>query len=222
MSERWSLFSNHAVVMVYVLQHPDSTVREIARGVGITERATLAILALLDEDRVILRTREGRRTTYAVNFERLSTFRRASVAPLTPAAFIDGLIETLLHLRGEGAARRAAPRRPETGELSAPAGSWGFFTNHLRVLIALAIDRGRTVHDIAGVVGITERAAASILKQVEDEGLISRERDGRRNVYSLDASGLRSFERWGGSAEWRMPGEIVEYCVRTFAKMAGD
>ena len=221
MAESWSLFSNHAVVMVYVLQHSDSTVREIARGVGITERATLAILRLLDEDTVIVRTRDGRRNTYSVNFERLSKFRRAAVAPLSPAPFIDGLIDSLLHLPHveNATTRKPAPPRPETGGLSAPAGTWGFFTNHLRVLIALAMDTGRTVHDVATVVGITERAAVSILKQIEEGGLITREREGRRNVYEIDYAALRSFDRWAGGT-WPMPQPIVDYCAKALRKLA--
>ena len=45
-------------------------VREIARDVGITERAVHRILGELEEAGVIVRTRNGRRTHYEIN-ERL-------------------------------------------------------------------------------------------------------------------------------------------------------
>lgn len=41
------------------------------------------------------------------------------------------------------------------------------------------------VRDIAERVGITERAVLRILQELEDSDVITRERAGRRNVYSI-------------------------------------
>jgi DNA-binding MarR family transcriptional regulator len=69
------------------------------------------------------------------------------------------------------------------------ARSWTFLTNHGHVLVALAIDPGTRVRDIAEKVGITPRAAQTILNDLEDGGYIRRERVGRRNRYAILAPG---------------------------------
>lgn len=71
-------------------------------------------------------------------------------------------------------------------------GPWTFLSNHAHVLIALAKDPTMRVRDLAIVVGITERAVASILADLEEAGVLVRERSGRRNVYTIeDGSPLR-------------------------------
>jgi predicted ArsR family transcriptional regulator len=63
---------------------------------------------------------------------------------------------------------------------------WTFLTNYSQVLLCLYRNRGRmTAREIAGVVGITERAVQRILNDLEDTGYISRFRDGRQNRYEL-------------------------------------
>jgi len=68
---RWGFLTNHALVLIHVIDHPRSTLRDIASAVGITERAALSILRALEEDGIISRQREGRRNRYWVNFEAL-------------------------------------------------------------------------------------------------------------------------------------------------------
>jgi DNA-binding transcriptional ArsR family regulator len=220
----WGFFTNHGLVLVYVAQHRDSTVREISDGIALTERATLSILRALDEEGIIERHREGRRNTYSVNFERLAAFRRQGVAPLTPARLVNDLISTLLdisHRSGaNGRKRPQAPRRPEAeNELEPRLGSWGLFTNHLRILIALALDSSRTIHELATPVSVTERAAGAILKQLEDEGIISRERIGRRNAYSIDFKALREFPRWS-PGPWPLPPRFIDAAVDGLRRLA--
>ncbi|MGW2939419.1 helix-turn-helix transcriptional regulator [Streptomyces sp. NPDC001156] len=65
------------------------------------------------------------------------------------------------------------------------AGSWGFLTNHARVLLAIARDPDLRLRDIAAACHITERTAQSIVTDLEQAGYLSRERDGRRTRYSL-------------------------------------
>ena len=62
---------------------------------------------------------------------------------------------------------------------------WTFLTNHSHVLICLAEDSGLRVRDIAGKVAITERAVLKILRELEEGGIISREREGRRTRYEI-------------------------------------
>ena len=55
------------------------------------------------------------------------------------------------------------------------------------MLLCVARDPGMRLRDIADCVGITERAAHRIVCELEEEGYLSRRREGRRNVYALDA-----------------------------------
>jgi DNA-binding transcriptional ArsR family regulator len=64
---------------------------------------------------------------------------------------------------------------------------WDFLTNHAHVLVCVAHDPGIRVRDIAAAVGITERAAHGILSQLVDAGYLLREREGRRNRYTVVA-----------------------------------
>lgn len=64
--------------------------------------------------------------------------------------------------------------------------SWTFLSNHSHVLIALAREPTLRVRDIAMVVGITERAVTMILTDLEEAGVLVREREGRRNLYTIN------------------------------------
>jgi len=65
--------------------------------------------------------------------------------------------------------------------------SWNFLTNHARVLVCVAQDPGIRLREIGDEVGITERAAHRIVSELADAGYIARERQGRRNRYSVQA-----------------------------------
>ena len=62
---------------------------------------------------------------------------------------------------------------------------WNFFSNHGHVLLALAEYPDARLRDLADRVGITERAVHRILADLERAGMITRERLGRRNHYSI-------------------------------------
>lgn len=62
---------------------------------------------------------------------------------------------------------------------------WTFLTNHAHVLLCIRRDPGVRVRDIAGDVGITDRAVQGILRDLVDDGYVERERVGRRNTYRL-------------------------------------
>jgi DNA-binding MarR family transcriptional regulator len=66
---------------------------------------------------------------------------------------------------------------------------WTFFTNHFLVLACVAARPDLRVRDIAGVVGITERATQAILSDLAHEGYLERIRVGRRNRYKVRRAG---------------------------------
>jgi DNA-binding MarR family transcriptional regulator len=65
---------------------------------------------------------------------------------------------------------------------------WRFLTNHSQVLLCIARDPDVRMRAIAESVGITERAAQRIVRDLVESGFVKRERVGRRNRYVVDRS----------------------------------
>ena len=65
------------------------------------------------------------------------------------------------------------------------AARWSFLTNHARVLLCIAHDPGLRLRDMATELGITERSAYGIVADLTRAGYVRKERDGRRNRYSI-------------------------------------
>ena len=68
-----------------------------------------------------------------------------------------------------------------------PMAKWSFLTNHARVLVCIAQDPGVRLRDIAATLGITERTAFGIVTDLAAAGYVVKEREGRRNRYSIQA-----------------------------------
>jgi hypothetical protein len=73
---------------------------------------------------------------------------------------------------------------------------WKFLTNHAQVLVCIANDPGVLLREISERVGVTERAAHRIVTELAVGGYIKRERNGRRNRYTIE-SGLPLPDRIG-------------------------
>jgi DNA-binding IclR family transcriptional regulator len=63
----WTFLTNHTHVLVCLDRNEGITLREVARQVGITERAVHAIVTALEAEGVLTRTREGQRNRYRLN-----------------------------------------------------------------------------------------------------------------------------------------------------------
>ncbi len=63
--------------------------------------------------------------------------------------------------------------------------AWSFLTNHARALACIAHDPGVRLRDIASTLDITERSAYGIVTELANSGYVVKERDGRRNRYSI-------------------------------------
>lgn len=68
----------------------------------------------------------------------------------------------------------------------APVARWSFLTTHAQVLVCIARDPGVRLRDIGERLGITERTAHRIVTELSAAGYITRERDGRRNRYTVN------------------------------------
>jgi hypothetical protein len=65
--------------------------------------------------------------------------------------------------------------------------AWGFLTNHARALLCIAQDPGVRLRDIAGALGITERAAYGIVSDLVEADYVGKTKHGRRNRYRVQA-----------------------------------
>lgn len=63
---------------------------------------------------------------------------------------------------------------------------WTFFSNHFHVLIQLHKNPSLILRIVAREIGITERAVQRIIADLEEGGIIERERIGRQNRYRIN------------------------------------
>ena len=65
----WTFLTYHGRVLIYIAKHPQATGREIAREIGITERAVQQVIYDLVNEGYILRQKSGRSNTYTIHPE---------------------------------------------------------------------------------------------------------------------------------------------------------
>jgi hypothetical protein len=65
----WAFLSNHALVLLCIARDPAARLSDIAREVGITERATQRLVGDLIEGGYLIRERTGRRNAYQIRRE---------------------------------------------------------------------------------------------------------------------------------------------------------
>ena len=62
---------------------------------------------------------------------------------------------------------------------------WTFLSNHGQVLLCIARDPDVRLREIGDQIGITERAAHRIVGELANAGYLRRQRNGRRNRYTI-------------------------------------
>jgi len=75
---------------------------------------------------------------------------------------------------------------------------WVFLSNHGYVLLVVAEEPTARVRDIAAAVGITERAAMRIVRELVVDGYLDSHRVGRRNVYRVNEDATLRHPTWCG------------------------
>ncbi len=66
----WTFLTNHAHVLLALARDPHCRLRDVAALVGITERSVQAIVADLEAEGYLTRTRVGRRNVYRLHPQR--------------------------------------------------------------------------------------------------------------------------------------------------------
>jgi predicted transcriptional regulator len=87
----WTFLTNYAHVLVVVSRQSDIRARDIADSIGITERATLRIIAELVEEGYLEKTKTGRHNRYVIN--RGSALRHPVESMHTVGDLVDALSE---------------------------------------------------------------------------------------------------------------------------------
>ena len=67
MPKKWNFLSNYGLALTHLFQNPRATLREIALGTNLTERAVYQIVRDLEEGGFIEKKRVGRRNIYTIN-----------------------------------------------------------------------------------------------------------------------------------------------------------
>jgi hypothetical protein len=97
----WTLLTGHGHVLVEITRNPTARIRDISTVVGLTERTVQGIVADLEAEGYLTRCRDGRRTRYTVNHDRL--FRHGAQEGHRIGPFLD-----LLAAGGDSAPTPAA------------------------------------------------------------------------------------------------------------------
>jgi DNA-binding IclR family transcriptional regulator len=63
--------------------------------------------------------------------------------------------------------------------------SWSFLTNHARAMRFIAAEPDARLRDLAVSLDVTERTAYAIVADLTEAGYVLKERDGRRNRYTI-------------------------------------
>ena len=67
MNASWSLLSTHGSVLFYIASNPESTHREIARALNVTEKRVADVIRHLADADFVTVHRSGRRNWYTLN-----------------------------------------------------------------------------------------------------------------------------------------------------------
>jgi DNA-binding transcriptional regulator GbsR (MarR family) len=86
----WSLVSSHGAVLLVVAARPNSTLRQIALAVGVTERQAARIIKDLTGAELLRMELRGRRNVYTVNED--AYFRRSLFAHIRLERLLSALL----------------------------------------------------------------------------------------------------------------------------------
>ncbi|MCH7522605.1 MAG: winged helix-turn-helix transcriptional regulator [Chloroflexi bacterium] len=88
MPKKWNFLSNYGLVLTHLFQNPRATLREIALGTTLTERAVYQIVRDLEEGGFIEKKRVGRRNIYTIDEGQLfdyPVYGELNIAQMTTA-----------------------------------------------------------------------------------------------------------------------------------------
>src|SRR5579859_860488 len=111
--ERWNFLTNHARVLLCIARDPGVRLREVAAGLGITERSAHAIIADLTAAGYVVKHKHGRRNRYQIQAH------LPLPEPASPEPAVGDLLALLMGAGeaegGDGRVRSCTPANITTG-----------------------------------------------------------------------------------------------------------
>ena len=83
----WTLVTSHGLALLYVADHPDATIREIAVALALTQRRVADLIRDLAAEGFVTVRRRGRRNVYTLNWG--AHFRHPVIAEIPFRAFVE-------------------------------------------------------------------------------------------------------------------------------------
>ena len=97
----WSFLTNHARALVYIANHPDARLRDLASALDVTERTAYGMVVDLTEAGYVVKERDGRRNRYHIQDH----------LPLRDTVSQERTIGEVLDLLGDSKLRRKSRAR---------------------------------------------------------------------------------------------------------------
>jgi DNA-binding transcriptional ArsR family regulator len=113
-----ALLSEHTHVLLYIYEHPEATVRELAKAVDASERQTFRWLSDLQQAGYLTRAKRGRRNRYLLNAD--APVEECSAKDLTLGDFLAALAPSTSPGRGASEAVQAHLRLIRSGATGRP------------------------------------------------------------------------------------------------------
>ncbi|MBI3742937.1 MAG: winged helix-turn-helix transcriptional regulator [Chloroflexi bacterium] len=79
----WTFITNHGAVLLFLAEHPDSTVKAIAGELGLGTRTVIRLIADLETGGYLTKQRLGRRNRYRLDVSRPLRHRRMAHLPVS-------------------------------------------------------------------------------------------------------------------------------------------
>jgi DNA-binding transcriptional ArsR family regulator len=89
LSLSWTLFASHGLVLAYIANNADATIREISDALGLTERQISRVLKELEHAEMIAVEKMGRRNCYSVNLD--ASDNHPALSHLTIGDFVNAV-----------------------------------------------------------------------------------------------------------------------------------
>ena len=82
----WTLVTSHGLVLLYLAANPDSTMRNVSRVLGITERRVVDVIKDLEKSNLLIVDQSRRGNHYSLNHD--ACFRHPVLAPIRFGDFL--------------------------------------------------------------------------------------------------------------------------------------
>jgi hypothetical protein len=110
----WELLTKHALVLLIVFEHPDSTIRDISASLGVTEKTTQGIARDLVDDGIISRVKQGRSYHYQIDLKMVMERQTQSRYLVRDIVIRMARLEESIYGKGDGASASDGAGGPET------------------------------------------------------------------------------------------------------------